>query len=98
MENQHRRIRGYRELSAEEIALMNEIKLKGEELGDLIDRLADHVHDQRVAASVLPGEAGLEEGQRLDATEPEEWLRTGKKQLQIGLMAITRAVAQPTFF
>lgn len=39
MENQHRHIKGYRELSPEEVALMNEVKAKGEELGDLIAKL-----------------------------------------------------------
>ena len=39
MENQHREIKGYRELGADEIALMNEIKGKGIELGDLVAKL-----------------------------------------------------------
>lgn len=39
MENQHRKIKGYRELSQEEIDLMNEIKEKGAELGKLIEKL-----------------------------------------------------------
>ena len=39
MDNQHRQIKGYRELNAEEIALMNEIKSKGTELGELVSRL-----------------------------------------------------------
>lgn len=39
MENQHRKIKGYRELSQEEIDLMNEIKQKGVELGDLVEKL-----------------------------------------------------------
>lgn len=39
MENQHRQIKGYRELSQAEIDLMNEIKTKGAELGDLVDKL-----------------------------------------------------------
>lgn len=39
MENQHRKIKGYRELSQEEIDLMNEIKEQGAQLGDLIERL-----------------------------------------------------------
>lgn len=41
MENQHRRIKGYRELSLAEIAMMNAIKIKGAELGELINRMAD---------------------------------------------------------
>ena len=39
MENQHRKIKGYRELSQEEINLMNEVKEKGAELGELLSKL-----------------------------------------------------------
>lgn len=39
MENQHRAIKGYRELSEQEIALMNKAKETGEELGNLIATL-----------------------------------------------------------
>ena len=39
MENQHRKIKGYRELSQTEIDFMNEIKIKGAELGELITKL-----------------------------------------------------------
>jgi len=39
MDNQHRQIKGYRELSQEEIDLMNEIKQKGIELGTLVAKL-----------------------------------------------------------
>ena len=74
MDNQHRQIKGYRELSAEEIALMNEIKEQGVALGALVDKLkAMESIDQR-------------------------WRSIGATHLQEGLMALTRAVAQPTFF
>ena len=39
MENQHRKIKGYRELSQEEIDLMNEVKQQGIKLGELVDKL-----------------------------------------------------------
>lgn len=39
MDNQHRRINGYRELNVDEIQLMNEIKACGVELGALVDKL-----------------------------------------------------------
>ena len=39
MENQHRKIKGYRELSQYEIDAMNRIKAKGEELRELIEHL-----------------------------------------------------------
>ena len=48
MDNQHRQIKGYRELGQDEIDLMNEIKTKGVELGELVDKLRSSVAlDQR---------------------------------------------------
>lgn len=74
MENQHRQIKGYRELNESEIAAMNEIKTKGAELGELVEKLrATEGLDQR-------------------------WVSIGATDFQTGLMALTRAVAQPTFF
>lgn len=39
MENQHRQITGYGELTQEEIHKMNEVKFLGEEVGELVERL-----------------------------------------------------------
>lgn len=39
MENQHRKIKGYRELSQAEIDLMNKIKTMGVELGALVEEV-----------------------------------------------------------
>ncbi len=39
MDNQHRQIKGYRELSQEEIDVMNQIKSKGAEVGELVAKL-----------------------------------------------------------
>lgn len=39
MENQHRKIKGYRELSQDEINLMNQIKELGVEIGSLVEKL-----------------------------------------------------------
>lgn len=74
MENQHRQIKGYRELNETEIALMNEIKTTGAELGELV--------------------AKLRETEGLD----QRWISIGATDFQTGLMALTRSVAQPTFF
>jgi hypothetical protein len=75
VENQHREIKGYRELNEDEIALMNQIKEKGAELGQLVEELQGF-------------------GDSLD----QRWIAIGKTDLQKGLMALTRGVAQPTFF
>lgn len=52
MENQHRQIKGYRELSQSEIDLMNEIKAKGVELGELVDKLRAHEETDKRWVSV----------------------------------------------
>lgn len=74
MDNQHRAIAGYRELNEEEIAAMNEVKQKGVELGNLVERM------------------------RLRAEFDQRWVSIGATDLQTGLMALTRAIAKPTFF
>jgi len=39
MDNQHRKITGYRELSQAEIDLMNMVKAKAKEVGDLVENM-----------------------------------------------------------
>ena len=67
-------IKGYRELSEEEIANMNAVKEWGAKMGELIDQMRQNEdHDPR-------------------------WIAIGQTDLQKGLMALTRAIAKPTFF
>lgn len=48
MENQHKHIKGYRDLSQSEIDAMNSVKAQGEELRQMIDSMrADKQLDQR---------------------------------------------------
>nr|WP_298892195.1 hypothetical protein [uncultured Acinetobacter sp.] len=99
MESQHQKIKGYRDLSQEEIDLMNEIKAKGVELGSLVDKLFDHARSQIEKAGAHGDSTGdYSESERILAAEPAHWVATGATQLQQGLMALTRAVAQPTTF
>jgi hypothetical protein len=79
MENQHRKISGYRELTQDEIDLMNEIKQKGKELQLLIDKIGTTPTSNPSA-------------------EPGRWLSMARTDLQVGIMKLTRAVAQPDFF
>ncbi len=39
MDNQHKQIKGYRDLSVEEIAAMNEVKALAEQCGQIIEKL-----------------------------------------------------------
>ena len=68
------KITGYRQLSEAEAALMNEIKMKGVEMGELIEKL-----------------------QTTDGLD-QRWVSIGATDLQTGLMALVRSVAQPTTF
>lgn len=74
MKDQHTLIKGYRDLTEGEIALMNEIKEHGVELSKLVATL------------------------RATASLDQRWVSIGATDLQTGLMALTRAVAQPTTF
>lgn len=97
MENQP--ITGYRQLSQVEKDLINEIKAKGVELGTLVEKLFDHTRQQLDQASLNGAETGdFTEFKRLTDAEPQHWVATGATNLQQGLMALTRAVAQPTTF
>jgi hypothetical protein len=61
MDNQHKLIKGYRDLSQDEIDLMNEIKAKGEELGALCDRL-NSAHPACDGHWVAIGKTHLQQG------------------------------------
>lgn len=98
MENQHRQIKGYRELTQEEIDLMNRIKEKGAELGLLLGEAQAYLSRQVVAALNLEKDGNRDEVFRLDEAGPQRWLAIARTDFQTGLMALTRAIAQPTFF
>lgn len=98
MENQHRQISGYRELSQAEIDLMNKIKALGPQIEEVCDAIADHIAEQRHSCEGKMTVEAQGESIRLNHAEPEKWLRWGRDSMQSNLMMLTRAVAQPTFF
>lgn len=109
MENQHRKITGYRELNTEEIALMNEIKELGPQIEAAIIKVQQHVYKQRMKA--LYGQEDFKPSlntavdpldpetlKRLEDATPERFAAIAKIDFQTGLMYLVRAVAQPTTF
>ena len=104
MDNQHRKIKGYRELSQEEIDLMNRIKAKGAELLELQADLVGMLKLQETAKTDAMALAtnrevkaeAITEFNRFRAAEPLQWASIGKTDIQTGIMALVRAVAQPT--
>ncbi len=85
MENQHKKIKGYRELSQEEINLMNRIKEKGEELGTIVSELKDI----RIIDNQLEPVKLMESHDAIAIAEPH---------LKTGVMWLVRAVALPDSF
>jgi hypothetical protein len=89
MDNQHRKIKGYRELSVEEIAVMNRIKEKGAELRSLIEEVNSHL------------DRGLDDEEvcdRISQADAYFWLNSAEADLKVGIMKLVRAVAQPEGF
>lgn len=99
MENQHRKITGYRELDQKEIDLMNKVKALGPEIESVLLEVQNHIAEQNTACGLLSDTAEcVKESQRITNATAWRWSEEGKTNLQIGLMLLTRAVAQPEFF
>ena len=90
MDNQHKKIKGYRDLSQTEIDLMNRIKSKAEEVGELIDDLEGVRNHQQFERP-----DGLTD-KMLD--ESDDALTLATMNLKTGFMWLVRAVALPQSF
>ena len=95
MENQHRKIKGYRELTQEEIDLMNEIKEMGEKLEQLTDKVDHYLTDQLNTAELNEDTSMAD---RVDRSYALNFAFDGKMSFKKGLMFLTRAIAQPESF
>lgn len=84
------KISGYRDLSPEEIDLVNRIKAKGLEIQELVEEVTRR--DSEAITTLSTTE------QLNTAAEGMRWASISKTHLQIGLMALTRAVTKPQGF
>ena len=80
------KITGYRQLSEEEVALMNEGKALAELVGIYIEKLRLHPDVNRPASGNFP------------APLDQRWISIGATDLQKGFMFLMRGIAQPTTF
>lgn len=83
------KITGYRQLSREEVTLMNEGKALAEACGAYIAKLRTHPQAKPDQAPTTG-----------DALQPldQRWISIGATDLQRGFMAVIRGIAQPTTF
>lgn len=90
---------GYRKLLQHEVDLMNRIKIEGQAIEGLIFAVRGHLLNQRREAARLMPVAEMDaELRRIDRAEGDRWSRIATTHFQEGLMALTRAVAQPSNF
>lgn len=88
------KITGYRQLTADEAALMNEGKALAEQCGAYIAKLRGYV-PKDVNEKLESGDIGeYKDGSSLD----QRWISIGSTDLQRGFMAAMRGIAQPTTF
>lgn len=87
MENQHRKIPGYRDLTQAEIDLIRRIKAAEAEILSLIGSVQIELEVAR--------NRGREERDRQDFAEAWRWHAMAKTDIERGFMALVRAVAQP---
>ena len=86
MENQHQKIKGYRDLSQAEIDMINKIKAAAESVHVLVQEMS---HTKGEPSATAPD----------GTTAPNaRWIAIGQTDLQKGFMELTRAVAKPTSF
>lgn len=91
-------ITGYRQLTEEEIALINRIKNEGIDLDALIEVTGKHLSEQADEALRRSRLGDTAETSRIDDAQPYKWVAIARTHFQQGLMALTRAVAQPRGF
>lgn len=100
MDNQHQKIKGYRDLTQAEIDLMNEIKAHAVATEALVEKIGAHVNAQfeGVTGENRHAPGASDEAERLNNATPARWLSMAKSSLQVGFMEMVRAVAQPSSF
>lgn len=85
MKNQHTLISGYRDLTQEEIDLMNEIKQMEARVLALVQKVERKLDNQMGEGETL----------RMSCAHPYRWADTARTDLEKGFMSLVRSVAQP---
>lgn len=82
MKDQHEKITGYRDLTQEEIDLMNAAKALEQQCLSMVSRV-QRMNDE------------CPERMLVAAAEPGRWASIARTDIQTGFMALVRAVAKP---
>lgn len=89
---QQPKVIGYRQLNSEEAELMNAVKKLGQNIEGHVAMVESYLRTQR-AEAVDPAEVA-----RIEKASPLRWSAIARTDFQVALMALTRAIAQPSSF
>ncbi len=92
------KITGYRQLVPAETEMINRAKALGAQFEELNEEIRAYLADQAAGAAKAQQSADLSDGVeflRLVKAEPGRWLAMGRTDIQVGVMKIVRAIAQP---
>lgn len=93
------KITGYRQLSAEEIQLVNEGKALAEACGAYVQKLRNYVPASCAAVTTDVQAADVSPTDfKPGASIDQRWVSIGGTDLQTGFMALTRSITRPTTF
>lgn len=95
MDNQHKQIKGYRDLTQAEIDLMNEIKQHALATRSLVEKVQMQAMGAVTQAQHLGGEDFVS---LVSEADPIRWAEAAQTTLQTGYMQLTRAIAMPRGF
>jgi len=84
MKDQHTKISGYRDLTQDEIDLMNEAKALEASILAFSRKVGDHLN-----------ETFLSNQERQNRAQAQRWLQIGRDDIETGFMALVRSIAQP---
>lgn len=88
MKDQHEKISGYRDLTQEEIDLMNEAKQLEARCLAFHEKVGDHLLNQSSKADAV-------EYARQARSNSTRWHSIARTDLETGFMALVRSIAQP---
>tara|TARA_B100000929_G_scaffold108179_1_gene85734 strand:- start:49153 stop:49452 length:300 start_codon:yes stop_codon:yes gene_type:complete len=99
MDNQHKKIKGYRDLQEYEVHLMNQIKERGQDLEELIAKLHS-ARASQLSAFKHPTRPPKEvDGLTLEQIEESgRCITRAEDSLKTGIMWLVRSVALPNSF
>lgn len=93
------KISGYRDLTVEELELVQRIKRHGERTAAIVTEIEEH-YDRVIGTFDTPGAepSSITADQEREIVEALEWAREGKRMLQIGQMLLVRSITRPRGF